>query len=165
MKINEVLERAGKKPGRKRRGRGTGSGLGKTCGRGHKGAKCRSGWKQRYGYEGGQMPLVRRLPKRGFSNFRFQTRYDVVNLSTLQERFESGDRVDLDALAKAGVVKPRHGRLKVLASGDLTKNLVIVADKISAAARQKVEAAGGKVEAAPAVPGPRARQDPSTGET
>jgi large subunit ribosomal protein L15 len=148
MQVAEILERAGKKPTRKRVGRGPGSGLGKTSGRGHKGAKSRSGWKRRYSYEGGQLPLIRRLPKRGFSNARFRVLYDVVNLSTLDEVFDSGSRVDLAALVARGVLKPRHGRLKVLGSGELSKKLTIAADRISESARQKVEKAGGSVETA-----------------
>ena len=150
MKSNDVLARAGKKSRRKRRGRGPGSGIGKTCGRGHGGAKSRSGRKRRLAHEGGQMPLVRRVPKRGFSNSRFRTRYDVVNLSTLNERFNAGDHVDMAVLEEKGVLTPRHGRLKVLGLGDLSKNLVVVADKISRTARRKVEEAGGRVEAPPA---------------
>lgn len=92
------------------------------------------------------MPLVRRVPKRGFSNAPFRKRYDVVNVSTLERRFEPGEQVDLKTLEAKGVLKPRHGRLKVLGTGELTKNLVILADKVSQTARQKVENAGGKVE-------------------
>ena len=146
MKLNEVLKRAGKKRGRKRVGRGPGSGHGKTSGRGHNGARSRSGWKRRDYFEGGQMPLVRRLPKRGFSNAPFRVRYDVVNLALLEERFEEGAEVDLATLVARGVLKSRHGRLKVLGDGELSKKLTIRADKISEAARQKVEKAGGKVE-------------------
>lgn len=146
MKLNDVLKRSGKRPSRKRRGRGPGSGLGKTAGRGHKGARSRSGWKRRFAYEGGQMPLARRVPKRGFSNAVFKNRYDTVNVGMLDARFEDGDRVDLRALADRGVLRPRHGRLKILGTGELSKKLVIVADKISALARQKVEGVGGAVE-------------------
>lgn len=146
MSIGEVLQKAGKNKPAKRRGRGTGSGIGKTSGRGHKGAHSRSGWKRRNYYEGGQMPLVRRVPKRGFSNARFRTRYDVINLAVLDDKFEAGDRVDLEILERRGLLKPRHGRLKVLGWGDLSKRLIVVADKISDSARQKVEQAGGAVE-------------------
>jgi large subunit ribosomal protein L15 len=146
MNVDEILRTAEKRPARKRCGRGRGSGLGKTSGRGHKGAKARSGWKRRYAYEGGQMPLVRRVPKRGFSNFRFRVEYDVVNLGTLEAHFQSGETVNLEALAERGIVKPRHGKLKVLGTGSLTKGLTVVAAYISEAARRRVEEAGGKVE-------------------
>ncbi len=146
MKLSEILRRAGKRPARKRVGRGIGSGLGKTSARGHKGAKARSGWKRRYSHEGGQMSLVRRLPKRGFSNFNFSVRYDVVNLAVLDAIFVDGATVSLEVLAEKGVLKPRHGRLKILGSGDLHKKLTIHADGISKSARLKVEQAGGKVE-------------------
>lgn len=146
MTINGILEKAGRHPARKRRGRGQGSGLGKTSGRGHKGARCRSGWKNRYYFEGGQMPLIRRVPKRGFTNAPFTTRYDLVNVGQLEVVFESGDLVNLEALMGRGVVKSRHGRLKVLGEGELSKSLTVVADKVSESARRKVESAGGSVE-------------------
>jgi large subunit ribosomal protein L15 len=146
MNLTETLARVKKRPARKRRGRGQGSGLGKTSGRGQKGAKSRSGWKRRYAYEGGQMPLVRRVPKRGFSNAPFRHRYDVVNLGILDAQFEAGSTVQLELLKERGVLKPRHGRLKVLAGGELKKSLTVVAHAMSQSARQKIEAAGGKVE-------------------
>ena len=146
MNLSEVADKAGGRPARKRRGRGQGSGNGKTAGRGHKGAHSRSGWSRRDHFEGGQMTLVRRSPKRGFSNAPFRRRYDIVNLAELESTFEANEEVRLEALAERGVLKPRHGRLKVLANGELSKALTIVAHRMSAAARQKVEAAGGKVE-------------------
>lgn len=146
MDLSEILAKAGRHRRRKRRGRGQGSGLGKTSGRGHKGAKARSGWKRRDDYEGGQMPLVRRIPKRGFTNAPFRKRYDVVNVSALEDGFEAGATVSLETLVEKGVLKPRHGRLKVLATGELKKGLTVVADAVSASARAKIEAAGGKVE-------------------
>ena len=146
MNITDVLARAAGRPDRKRCGRGRGSGLGKTSGRGQKGAKSRSGWKRRYGYEGGQMPLVRRVPKRGFLNALFRVRYDVINVADLELHFEAGSVVRLSDIAERGLMKPRHGRLKVLGGGELTKSLTVVADAVSAAARGKVEAKGGKIE-------------------
>jgi len=146
MKLTEILEKAGKHKRRHRVGRGPGSGSGKTSGRGHKGAKARSGYKRRVGYEGGQMSIIRRLPKRGFSNEPFRVRFDVVNLWNLAKWFEAGDTIDLETLVARGLIAPRHGRLKVLGSGELSKKLTVVADGISAAAREKIEAAGGQVE-------------------
>ncbi len=146
MKLTEILEKAGRRPARKRRGRGQGSGNGKTAGRGHKGAHSRSGWSRREAYEGGQMSLVRRTPKRGFSNALFRRRYDIVNLSVLDQAFEAGDEVRLEALAERGLIKARHGRLKVLGTGELTKSLKVFAHRLSASAQQKISAAGGSVE-------------------
>ena len=150
LKLSDVLGRAGKKKARKRVGRGQGSGNGKTAGRGQNGAKSRSGWKQRLAYEGGQMPLMRRLPKRGFTNAPFKRRFDVVNLRFLEKCFESGDTVDLAVLEERGVLKSRHGRLKILGTGELSKKLTVVADGISEGARQKIEAAGGEIRPTPA---------------
>ena len=147
MRIDEVTNEAGAHKRRNRVGRGPGSGNGKTSGRGHKGSHSRSGWKRRYYFEGGQMPLVRRVRKRGFTNAPFKTRYDVVNVSVLEEVFEAGDTVDLAALEARGVIKSRHGRLKVLGTGELTKKLTVRAEKVSESARKKVEDAGGTVSA------------------
>ncbi|MGQ9591363.1 MAG: 50S ribosomal protein L15 [Planctomycetota bacterium] len=144
--MSGLLEKAGKRPSRKRRGRGPGSGLGKTSGRGQKGAASRSGFKKNLAYEGGQVPILRRLPKRGFSNFPFRRRYDVVNVSDLERLFESGEDVALGTLAARGALDPRYGRLKVLGGGDLTKSLRVVAEAVSESARKKIEAAGGSVE-------------------
>ena len=148
MDRSDVLKAAGKHRRRNRVGRGPGSGNGKTSGRGHKGAHSRSGWTRRYYFEGGQMPLVRRVGKRGFSNEPFRTRYDVVNLSVLEELFQAGDTVDLDVLVRRGVLKSRHGRLKVLGTGELSKQLTVRAAKVSESARKKVEQAGGTVVSA-----------------
>ncbi len=136
----------GSRKNRKRVGRGRGSGHGKTSGRGHKGAKARSGSSLRLGFEGGQMPLQRRLPKRGFNNI-FKTVYAVVNLKDL-DRFEEGATVDRAALVEAGLVKRSERLVKILATGEVTKKLTVVADKVSAAARRKIEAAGGTVTVA-----------------
>lgn len=129
-----------------RKGRGPGSGNGKTGGRGHKGQQARSGGGVRIGFEGGQMPAYRRLPKRGFNNDRFATRYAIVNLSVLEEMFENGAVVDLVSLVEANIIsKPLDG-LKVLGNGNLTKKLTVKAQKISETAKAKIEAAGGTVE-------------------
>ena len=129
-----------------RKGRGTGSGNGKTGGRGHKGQQARSGGGVRIGFEGGQMPAYRRLPKRGFNNERFATKYAIVNLSLLEQNFEDGAIVDLVSLVEANMIsKPLDG-LKVLGNGNLTKKLTVKAQKVSETAKAKIEAAGGTVE-------------------
>ena len=145
MKLHELAPAV---PAKKayRKGRGAGSGNGKTAGRGHKGQWARSGGGVRPGFEGGQMPAYRRLPKRGFDNSKFATTYAIVNLAQLEENFEDGATVDLVALIESGIIaKPLDG-LKVLGNGNLTKNLVVKAQKISEAAKAKIEAAGGNVE-------------------
>lgn len=137
---------------RKRVGRGVGSGHGKTSGRGHKGAKARSGWHQRIGQEGGQMPLFRRMPKRGFNNKNFKAFYTIVNVGDLNG-FADGATIDLAAILSAGVVsKEKHtDLLKVLGEGELQRRLVVKADAVSASARTKIEQAGGTVELQPKV--------------
>ena len=129
---------------RKRVGRGQGSGRGRTATRGHKGAKSRSGYGARPGFEGGQMPLQRRLPKRGFNNI-FRKEYTIVQVSDL-EIFEAGSRVDREAMVQAGLIDKRTTLVKVLANGELSKSLTVAVDKISQGARTKIEAAGGTVE-------------------
>ena len=129
---------------RKRVGRGQGSGRGKTATRGHKGSKSRSGYGTRPGFEGGQMPLQRRLPKRGFHNI-FRKEYTIVQVSDL-EVFEPGSRVDREAMIQAGLIDKRTTLVKVLANGELSKSLTVAVDKISQGARTKIEAAGGTVE-------------------
>jgi large subunit ribosomal protein L15 len=145
MRLHEILAKAGKHKRLFRVGRGTGSGNGKTSGRGHKGAKSRSGYKHRFSHEGGQMPLVRRVAKRGFSNDNFRARFDIVNVGVLEALFQAGETVDLKTLETRGVLKSRHGRLKVLGEGDLSKRLTVHAVKVSAQARTKVENAGGSI--------------------
>ena len=145
MKLHELAPAV---PAKKayRKGRGAGSGNGKTAGRGHKGQWARSGGGVRPGFEGGQMPAYRRLPKRGFDNSKFATTYAIINLAQLEENFEDGATVDLVALIESGLIaKPLDG-LKVLGNGNLTKKLVVKAQKISEAAKAKIEAAGGNVE-------------------
>ncbi|MEM7261258.1 MAG: 50S ribosomal protein L15 [Planctomycetota bacterium] len=141
MNLSDLNERADKYKARKRVGRGHSSGWGKTSGRGQKGQKSRSGYKRRVGYEGGQMPLYRRLPKRGFNNV-FRTEYDLVNVSDLN-RLHDGDSVDHKSLVAAGVIKSRHGRLKILGNGKLERKLEVSAAKFSASARSQIEALGG----------------------
>lgn len=134
----------GAKRAPKRIGRGQGSGWGKTAGRGHKGAKSRSGSKQKRGFEGGQMPLHRRVPKRGFHN-PFRTEYAIVNLDTIAGRFESGTHVTPEVLLERGLVASRR-LVKVLGRGDIDKPLTIAAHKFSGTAVEKIQAAGGTIE-------------------
>lgn len=129
---------------RKRIGRGIGSGTGKTAGKGHKGQKARSGGKIRRGFEGGQTPLYRRIPKRGFKNI-FAVEYACVNVSDL-ERFEDGTTVNIELLLNEGIIRKDLAGLKVLGNGNLTKKLTVEAKKFSKAAKEKIEKAGGKIE-------------------
>ncbi|MEY4636580.1 MAG: ribosomal protein [Acidobacteriota bacterium] len=133
---------------KKRVGRGPGSGLGKTAGRGHKGAQSRSGYSFKRGFEGGQMPLHRRVPKRGFTNI-FRTEYDVVNLDQLEAAFDQGATVTVETLREHGLVGSRQSLVKILGRGELTKALTVHAHKFSGKAAEKVAAAGGKAEAIP----------------
>jgi large subunit ribosomal protein L15 len=147
MNLAEAKALGLKFPERKRVGRGIGSGLGKTSGRGHKGAKARSGWSRRIGWEGGQMPIYRRVPKRGFNNKNFERVFTVVNVSTL-EIFDAGATIDLQAVLLKGLTsQAKHSELfKVLGDGDLTKALTVKVDAITKTARAKIEQAGGVVE-------------------
>ncbi len=146
MSLNNLRPPKGAKHAKKRIGRGQGSGNGKTAGRGHKGAKSRSGFKFKRGFEGGQMPLHRRVPKRGFHN-PFRVEYDVVNLDTLAERFEAGAVVTPEALREIGILQRSKNPLKVLARGEVGKALTVHAHKFSGKAAEKLAAAGGKAEA------------------
>jgi large subunit ribosomal protein L15 len=143
MDLSNLRPPKGAKHSKKRVGRGQGSGTGKTAGRGHKGAQSRSGFKHKRGFEGGQMPLHRRVPKRGFHN-PFREEYDVVNLDTLADRFESGVEITPELLRERGLVGA--GRVKVLARGDISKALTIRAHKFSGKAAEKIAAAGGSAE-------------------
>jgi large subunit ribosomal protein L15 len=145
MLSHEITSIAGKNKSRKRCGRGSGSGIGKTCGKGHKGSRSRAGATRQSLYEGGQMPLFRRLPKRGFSNYNFATRYEIVNVSQL-ERFPDGQNVGIEELSQAGLIQNIKCRVKVLGDGDLTKNLQVEAHKFSKKAEQKIVASGGSVK-------------------
>ena len=144
MKLHELSPAPGSVREVKRIGRGHGSGQGKTAGKGHKGQKARAGRGIRPGFEGGQMPLQRRVPKRGFNNI-FATEYAILNVAALNA-FEDGAVVDLEAVKKAGLVKKGCDGLKVLGNGALQKNITVKAAAFSEAAKAKIEAAGGKVE-------------------
>ena len=144
ISLNTLKPAKGSTHKKKRVGRGPGSGLGKTAGRGEKGQKSRSGYSGKRGFEGGQMPLHRRLPKRGFTNI-FKKDYAVVNVSDL-ERFDNGATVDEASLRKAGLVKGQHDGIKVLGDGKLSKKLSVSATKFSATARKQIEAAGGSCQ-------------------
>jgi len=144
LKLNNLAPEKGARRNKKRVGRGQGSGLGKTAGRGHKGARSRSGFTQKPGFEGGQMPLHRRLPKRGFTNI-FKTTYTIISLTDL-DRFDAGTVVDGKALLNAGILSKLEGPIKVLANGEITKALTVDVDKISRSASEKIQAAGGTVK-------------------
>jgi large subunit ribosomal protein L15 len=144
MKLNELLPPDGSRGTRKRVGRGVGSGQGKTAGRGSKGHNCRSGGGVRPGFEGGQMPLHRRLPKGGFTNI-FKKKIAVINIRDLA-RFESGSIVDEAALLRAGLVKGRRDGIKLLGQGEITIPLTIKVNEVSKNAREKITAAGGNIE-------------------
>lgn len=144
MRLNELKPRPGSKHRVKRLGCGESSGHGKTSGKGHKGQKARSGGSIRLGFEGGQMPLIRRLPKRGFNNATFKTTYALVNLGDL-EQFEEGAHVTEQLLREKGLVNGKLDGLKILGRGELTKKLTVEADKFSEIARQGIEKAGGSV--------------------
>jgi len=145
MKIHELPADPGIRQKPKRRGRGEGGGLGKSAGHGNKGHQARTGGGKTGSFEGGQMPLIRRVPKRGFFN-PFRTESCAVNLSVLEKHFESGATVDRDALLKAGIIKPSERRIKILGDGKLTKKLTIKANAFSASAQEKIAAAGGAAE-------------------
>ena len=144
MKLHELSPAPGSTKKTFRKGRGAGSGNGKTAGKGHKGQNARSGGGVRPGFEGGQMPLTRRLPKRGFTNI-FATKYATINVGDLN-RFEDGAVVDEAAIVAAGLVKKTMDGIKVLGNGELEKKLTVNAKAFSASAKQKIEAAGGKAE-------------------
>jgi large subunit ribosomal protein L15 len=145
MDLSNLKPAQGSKHAKKRVGRGHGSGQGAQAGRGHKGAKSRSGFKFKRGFEGGQMPLHRRVPKRGFYN-EFRTAYAVVNLDALAERFEAGTVVTPELLVETGLVGGRRAPVKVLARGDIDKPLTVRAHKFSGKASEKIAAAGGTAE-------------------
>lgn len=145
MKLHELEKNIGAKQKRKIVGRGPGSGLGKTSGKGHKGQNARSGGGVRPVFEGGQLPLYRRLPKRGFSNYDFKTKYAVINVSDLN-MFEDGTVVTPALLKEIGFVKKQYDGIKVLGEGTLTKKLTIQANKFSKAAIEKIEESGSKIE-------------------
>jgi large subunit ribosomal protein L15 len=143
MKLDELKPAKGSTKNTKRLGRGPGTGLGRTAGRGNKGAGQRSGNKKRAWFEGGQMPLLRRLPKRGFSNYRFRKEFQIVNLSTLE--LLDINKIDANILAENGVVKSAYQPIKILGNGDISKSIEVSANSFSKAAIEKIEKAGGKV--------------------
>ena len=145
MGLDKLKPAEGSKGKKFRVGRGQGSGNGKTAGRGHKGAQSRSGWGKKRGFEGGQMPLHRRVPKRGFNNI-FRVEYAVVNLDTLVEVFDAGSDVTPELLRERGLVREKRALIKVLGRGDVTKKLTVRAHKFSETAAQKIAAAGGVAE-------------------
>lgn len=144
MKLNELKATEGSRRNRKRVGRGTSSGYGKTSGRGQKGQLARSGGKTRLGFEGGQMPLYRRMPKRGFNNIN-RKEYAIINLNDLN-KFEAGSEVTIDSLKEAGIVKKELAGVKLLANGKLGVKLTVKVNKVSESAKKAVETAGGTVE-------------------
>ncbi len=144
MKLHDLKPAVGATTAPKRLGRGTGSGLGKTSGKGHKGAKARSGGGKRPGFEGGQMPLTMRLPKRGFTN-KWRVEYATVNVDRLNI-FEDGATVTPVELVESGILKNVQDGVKILGNGEITKNLTVKATKFTESAKKKIEAAGGKVE-------------------
>ena len=145
MKLHELSPSEGSAVKAFRKGRGAGSGNGKTAGKGHKGQNARSGGGVRPGFEGGQLPLYRKLPKRGFNNARFGKKYAVINVQSLN-KFNDGEVVDCAALIAMGIIDTAFDGVKVLAEGDLTKKLTVKAAVFSAQAKEKIEAAGGKTE-------------------
>ena len=145
MKLHELSPAPGSVQSSFRKGRGPASGNGKTAGKGHKGQNARSGGGVRPGFEGGQLPLYRKLPKRGFKN-RFAVNYAIVNVSVLNDRFSDGDTVNLDVLMERGIIRDPLDGLKVLGNGSIEKKLTVEAKVFSATAKEKIEAAGGKTE-------------------
>ena len=145
MRLHDLKPTPGSKHRRRRVGRGESSGLGKTSGKGNKGQKARSGASIRPGFEGGQMHLARRLPKKGFNNAQFKTQYAIVNLVDLEIKFADGDEVNEQSLRNVGLVKGTFDGVKVLANGELTKKLTVAVEKVSATAKEKIEKAGGSV--------------------
>ena len=144
MLANEITSIVGGHKRKNRLGRGS-AGKGKTCGRGHKGCGSRAGFSARPAYEGGRMPLFRRLPKRGFSNFNFERRYEIVNISDL-DRFEEGTLIDIVQLAGAGLVQNRKSKVKILGNGQLTKKFEVIAHRFSKSAQRKITGCGGKTK-------------------
>ncbi len=145
MKINEIRPNEGATRRKIRVGRGPGSGKGKTATRGHKGQKSRSGYSRRFGFEGGQMPLIRRLPKRGFSNYPFKKEYVGINL-TMLALFENKDVITVEDFIEKGIVKDIKDGIKILGNGEINRPVTVKAHKFSKSAREKIEKAGGKCE-------------------
>lgn len=146
MNIHDLSPAPGSRRAAKRLGQGIASGTGKTAGKGHKGHKARTGGGVRPGFEGGQMPLARRVPKRGFNNARFARVYQIVNVFSLNDKFEAGREITAHELLNAGLIRSASLPVKILAKGELAKALTLKVDAVSDGARAKIEAAGGKVE-------------------
>ena len=146
MNLHELCPAEGSRKKKKRLGQGLGSGKGKTAGKGHKGQKARAGVSIKANFEGGQMPLARRIPKRGFSNYRFAVRYEIVNVADLEERFDAGSEVTAESLYALRLISGADKPVKILGVGELSKNLSVHANAYSASAAKKIEAAGGKAE-------------------
>ena len=146
MLSNEITAIVGANKKRKRVGRGKGSGHGKTCGRGHKGCGQRAGGGVRGTYEGGQMPLFRRIPKRGFNNYNFARRYEIVNVSQLEHFFDDGTAISIEEMVTAGLVDSANSKVKILGDGELTKKLSVSAQKFSKSAADKISGCGGTVK-------------------
>lgn len=146
MLSHEITSVAGKHKSRNRVGRGIGSGNGKTSGRGHKGQKSRAGYSRRAMFQGGNVPMFRKLPKVGFSNFQYARRFEIVNIMQLEKLFEDGAVVNVEQLAKCGLVDSAASKVKVLGEGQLTKKLTVTAHKFSKSAEEKIAGCGGSVE-------------------
>ena len=146
MKLHELSPAPGSVKNRYRKGRGLGSGNGKTAGKGHKGQNARSGGGVRPGFNGSSFPFYRQLPKRGFKNYPFKKEYAIVNLKTLEDRFNDGDEVTVEKLVEMRIIKKTLDGVKILAAGKLTKKLTVKADVFSESARSKIESVGGKAE-------------------
>ena len=146
MRLHDIKPNKGAKHRRKRLGSGESSGLGKTCGRGHKGQKSRSGGGPRSTFEGGQMPLYRRLPKRGFNNANFKKIYAVVNVGLLEDSFDEGALINDQSLREQGIVKGRYDGIKILGAGEVSKKFKLSVNKVSDSAKEKIEKAGGSIE-------------------
>lgn len=146
MNLHDLSPVPGSRKKKKRLGQGLGSGHGKTAGKGHKGQKARAGVSIKANFEGGQMPLARRIPKRGFSNFRFAVRYETVNVADIEERFEAGSEVTPESLYALRLISGADKPVKILGDGDVTKSFTVRANAYSASAAKKIEAAGGKAE-------------------
>ena len=146
MQLNQLKPGRSANRDRKRRGRGTGSGQGTTGGRGNKGQNARKSGQVRQGFEGGQMPLIRRIPKRGFNNAQFATVYEIVNLAEIEARFEAGETVNAETLKARRLVHCNEDGIKILGDGELTKKLTFEVDKVSKSAEEKIKKAGGEIK-------------------
>lgn len=146
MLSHEITSVVGKHKSRKRVGRGQGSGLGKTCGRGHKGQKSRAGYSRKTMFQGGAIPLFRRYPRVGFSNYKFAVKYEIINVMQLEKFFDDGATVGIDQLAACGLIDDAKSKVKILGDGQLTKKLEVCAHKFSKSAEEKISGCGGSVK-------------------